>query len=115
MPDGECVGLAARPALQCRCAALCYAELASIVVPAAQGIDAAKTSALSAGVDARIVAAGIPRRLRDVGVQRDDLPHMARDAMLQTRLWSTIRRPVSEADALAIYATAFWHPARDQK
>ena len=50
---------------------------------------------------------GLPQRLRDVGIGKDDLPVMAEAAMKQTRLLVNNPREVSEADALAIY-TAAW-------
>ncbi|RKP44982.1 iron-containing alcohol dehydrogenase [Pararobbsia silviterrae] len=88
-------------------AATLYADLARIVAPAAQGSDEARTAALVARIDEMIVATGIPRRLRDVGVGHGDLERLARDAMLQTRLLVNNPREVSEADALAIYASAY--------
>jgi alcohol dehydrogenase len=45
--------------------------------------------------------------LRDVGIEREGLPRMASDAMLQTRLLVNNPRPVAEEDALAIYSAAF--------
>jgi alcohol dehydrogenase len=45
--------------------------------------------------------------LRDVGIGRDDLGVMADDAMLQTRLLGNNPRPVTRADALAIYQAAW--------
>ena len=88
-------------------AATLYADLARIVAPAAQGSDEARTAALISRIDEMVMAAGIPRRLRDVGVAEGDLERMARDAMLQTRLLMNNPREVSEADAFAIYAAAF--------
>jgi alcohol dehydrogenase len=54
-----------------------------------------------------IAATAIPARLRDVGIERSGLERMASDAMLQTRLLVNNPRPVTEADALAIYTAAF--------
>jgi alcohol dehydrogenase len=88
-------------------AATHYAELASIVAPEAKGSDEAKTSALISRIETLIETTRIPRRLREVGVGREDLPRMARDAMLQTRLLVNNPKTVSEADALAIYTAAF--------
>jgi alcohol dehydrogenase len=88
-------------------AATQYAQLASIVAPEAKGSDEAKTSALISRIETLIEATRIPRRLREVGVGREDLPRMARDAMLQTRLLVNNPKTVSEADALAIYTAAF--------
>lgn len=50
---------------------------------------------------------GLPQTLRAVGVPEDALPRLARDAMNQTRLLVNNPRPVSEADALAIYRAAY--------
>jgi alcohol dehydrogenase len=87
-----------------------YAQLADVVVPGLaneKGDDASKTDALIAHLEHLIVVTGIPRTLREVGVQSDDLPRMASDAMLQTRLLVNNPRPVEESDALAIYRAAY--------
>lgn len=49
----------------------------------------------------------MPQRLRDVGIPEDDLRRMAADAMKQQRLLVNNPRPVTEADALAIYREAW--------
>jgi len=49
---------------------------------------------------------GLQTTLREVGIRFEDLPKMARDAMKQTRLLINNPRPLSEADALAIYEAA---------
>lgn len=49
---------------------------------------------------------GLPQRLRDMKIEADALPMLARDAMNQTRLLVNNPRPVTEADALAIYQSA---------
>ncbi|MFM0094557.1 iron-containing alcohol dehydrogenase [Paraburkholderia nemoris] len=84
-----------------------YAELADIVVPAAACSDESKAYALIDYIDCLIEATGIARTLREVGVRLEDLPRMARAAMLQTRLLVNNPRPVEEGDALAIYRAAF--------
>ena len=86
-------------------AAPLYAELAAIVAPSAAGSDEAH--ALIAEIDRLIVATGIPRTLREVGIGEGDLPRMASDAMLQTRLLVNNPREVTEADALEIYRQAW--------
>jgi alcohol dehydrogenase len=88
-------------------AAHLYAELADVVVPGATGSAEAKTQALIEKLEQMIAATAIPARLRDVGIEREGLGRMASDAMLQTRLLVNNPRPVSEADALAIYNAAF--------
>ncbi|CAN7285998.1 iron-containing alcohol dehydrogenase [Rhizobium sp. LjRoot30] len=50
---------------------------------------------------------GLPQTLRDMKIGEDWLPKLARDAMNQTRLLVNNPRPVTEADALAIYRAAF--------
>ncbi|WP_027801858.1 iron-containing alcohol dehydrogenase [Paraburkholderia dilworthii] len=84
-----------------------YAELAEVVVPGAAGNVDEKTQALIEKLEQMIAATAIPARLRDVGIEREGLGRMASDAMLQTRLLVNNPRPVSEADALAIYTAAF--------
>jgi alcohol dehydrogenase class IV len=50
---------------------------------------------------------GLPQTLRDMKITEDWLPKLARDSMNQTRLLVNNPRPVTEADALAIYRAAF--------
>jgi alcohol dehydrogenase len=88
-------------------AAPLYAELAEVVVPDLTGSDESKTQALIERLEQMIAATAIPARLRDVGIEQSGLERMASDAMLQTRLLVNNPRPVSEADALAIYTSAF--------
>lgn len=52
-------------------------------------------------------ACGLPQRLRDMNITQDWLPRLARDAMNQTRLLVNNPRPLTEADALAIYTAAY--------
>ncbi|MFM0737971.1 iron-containing alcohol dehydrogenase [Paraburkholderia xenovorans] len=88
-------------------AAHLYAELAEVIVPGVTGSAESRTQALIERLEQMIAATGIPARLREVGIERDGLARMASDAMLQTRLLVNNPRPVSEADALAIYSAAF--------
>jgi alcohol dehydrogenase len=88
-------------------AAHLYAELADVVVPGTTGSARDKTQALIEKLERMIAETAIPARLRDVGIEREGLGRMASDAMLQTRLLVNNPRPVSEADALAIYNAAF--------
>ncbi|MGB3431191.1 iron-containing alcohol dehydrogenase [Achromobacter sp.] len=87
-----------------------YAQIAEVVVPGTTGSDEAKTAALAGYFERLVADTGIPRSLREVGVQQDDLARMASDAMLQTRLLMNNPREVTQADALAIYAAAFDPP-----
>jgi alcohol dehydrogenase class IV len=50
---------------------------------------------------------GLECRLRDVGIPEDAIKLLARDAMKQTRLLVNNPRPLTEADALAIYRQAW--------
>lgn len=84
-----------------------YAELAAVFAPQVQGSDEARCAALIGRIDRMIDATGIPRTLREVGVSEADLPRMAADAMLQTRLLVNNPREVTEEDALAIYRAAW--------
>jgi alcohol dehydrogenase len=84
-----------------------YAELADVVVPGTTGSARDKTQALIEKLERMIAETAIPARLRDVGIEREGLGRMASEAMLQTRLLVNNPRPVSEADALAIYNAAF--------
>ncbi|CAB3778501.1 Long-chain-alcohol dehydrogenase 1 [Paraburkholderia caffeinitolerans] len=86
-----------------------YAQLADIMVPdlARHATDDVKTQALIAHIEHLIEATAIPRRLREVGIELDDLPRLASDAMLQTRLLANNPKPLEERDALAIYRAAY--------
>lgn len=53
------------------------------------------------------VECGLPQRLRDLKITEEWLPRLAKDSMNQTRLLVNNPRPVSEADALAIYRAAY--------
>lgn len=83
-----------------------YAEIADVMVPGVTGSAEAKTQALISALEDIAEATRIPRTLREVGVKESDLARMASDAMLQTRLLGNNPRPVTEADALAIYTAA---------
>jgi alcohol dehydrogenase class IV len=57
--------------------------------------------------DRGLVGMGLPQRLRDVGIGRDNLGRCAAEAMKQTRLLVNNPREVTEADARAIYEAAW--------
>jgi alcohol dehydrogenase len=86
-----------------------YAELAAIVVPGLDehAADDVKAEALIVHLERLIEATGIPRRLREVGIEPDDLPWLAGDAMQQTRLLANNPRQLELRDALAIYRAAY--------
>lgn len=83
-----------------------YAELAEVVVPQASGSTEARAEALVVAMEQLAAAAGIERRLQQVGITEQDLDKLADDAMLQTRLLGNNLRHVSRDDARAIYAAA---------
>ena len=84
-----------------------YAALADALLPGTTGDHHAKTAAFINHIEALITATQMPNRLRDHGIQQADLPRLAADAMLQTRLLVNNPREVLEADALAIYQQAY--------
>ncbi len=86
-----------------------YAEIAPDAFPQLAQIDDA-VARCAAFIDALTDLpgrVGVPTRLRDVDIPQSALPGLARDAMLQTRLLVNNPRPVTEADALAIYEAAW--------
>ncbi len=83
-----------------------YAELASIVVPHADGSEEARAEALIAAMQQIARATGIETQLQQVGILPSDLDRMADDAMLQTRLLGNNPRELTRADAYNIYAAA---------
>jgi alcohol dehydrogenase class IV len=85
-----------------------YAELAPFIMGhAVEGDDDIVTEALISHIEKLIVDLGLPNTLKDMKVPEADLPKLASDAMKQERLLMNNPRPVSEADALAIYQAAF--------
>lgn len=84
-----------------------YAEIAlALGVPPGQ--DAAATALKGVEHLAELSrACGIPQRLSDVGVPASAVESLARVAMTVTRLLKNNVRPVTEADAVAIYRGAF--------
>lgn len=89
-------------------AAPSYAEIAADAFP--HLADVPEDARAEAFVDALRDLTGrlqMPPRLRDVNIPEDALPRMARDAMKQQRLLVNNPRPVTEADALAIYQEAW--------
>ncbi|TXS92000.1 iron-containing alcohol dehydrogenase [Parahaliea maris] len=88
-------------------AASLYAELLPGIGGVGSGDVEADCAAFIVRMEGFISATALPRRLRDVGVGEADLPMLAADAMLQQRLLVNNPRPVAEADALAIYRSAY--------
>jgi len=85
-----------------------YAELAPHVFPHLAGLSGAPCAdAFVEAMAALAVEIGLQPRLRDVGNPADALAMMAEDAMKQTRLLVNNPRPVTLADARAIYEAAW--------
>lgn len=90
-------------------AASAYADLAPEAFPdlAVMAGEAQRAGAFIDRLTALSARVGLPARLRDAGVPRDALPRLAADAMKQTRLLVNNPRPLTEADAAAIYEAAW--------
>ncbi len=90
-------------------AAATYAELLPWVFPSAslQGGVQEQAAELVAGMEALIARVGLPRRLRDVGIDEADIPMLAADAVKQTRLLVNNPRVVELQDATDIYRQAW--------
>lgn len=88
-------------------AAPLYAELADVVIgPSDEGTQAKSANFVNFMQDL-MDRSGAPLKLRDVNVPEADLPKLAQDAMLQTRLLINNPVDVTEEDALALYREAF--------
>jgi len=83
-----------------------YAELATIVVPHAEGSAEARAEALAVAMQQFATITGLPRTLRQVGINETDLNLLADDAMKQTRLLGNNPRPVTREDTYALYKLA---------
>lgn len=85
-----------------------YVDLAPHVFPALASLEGqARVAAFCDELAALSRDCGLPQTLREMEITEDWLPKFARDAMNQTRLLVNNPRPVTEADALAIYRAAF--------
>jgi alcohol dehydrogenase class IV len=83
-----------------------YAAIAHAMGVPATGSVRADADAGIAEIERLSAAAGIDRRLSDVGIGSNALPKMAAAAMTVQRLLKNNLREVTEADALAIYEAA---------
>lgn len=84
-----------------------YAEVAL-----ALGVQAAGSAGATAERGVEFLAqlsrnCGVPQTLSEIGIPRDAIPSLAQAAMQVTRLLKNNLRPVTEADAVAIYEAAF--------
>ena len=50
---------------------------------------------------------GVPHKLSDLNIPREAIPEMAKSALTVTRLLKNNLRPLTEADAVQIYAAAY--------
>lgn len=111
IPHGLSNALMLQPVLEynMKAAAPLYAQLADSVgadVPEDANYEARANAFLRRLIEL-MDASGAPRRLRDAGVDRNMLPQLASDAMLQTRLLGNNPVQVTETDALALYHAAY--------
>jgi alcohol dehydrogenase len=84
-----------------------YAELADVLGCGAPGDSAeAKTEAFVQAMQTLVNETGIPRTLREVGVEESHLPMLASDAMKQQRLLINNPREMTEDAAFEIYKAA---------
>lgn len=85
-----------------------YAELAQVLKLGHHGDNQAQLAQAFIDYTATLSpSTGLPVGLREVGIAPNDLPAMAKAAMLQTRLLSNNPRDVDEEQALAIYQAAY--------
>jgi alcohol dehydrogenase class IV len=85
-----------------------YADIAPIVFPKLAELGTqARGAAFAEELAELTVRCGLSPRLRDVGIPEDALEMMADDAMKQTRLLVNNPRPLTRADAFAIYSAAW--------
>lgn len=95
-------------AFNARHCAPAYAALATDIFPDLAGRkEASQVDAFVTRMNSLRADTGLPTRLQDVGVTQSDLPRMAEQAMLQTRLLINNPREVTQANALEIYQAAF--------
>jgi len=87
-------------------AAPLYAEVAAHLLPKTTGSVEAQANALIDELERICVAVGLERHLTQVGVNHNDLPRLAEDAMVQQRLLVNNPREILQADAQAIYEAA---------
>lgn len=94
-----------------------YAELYKTLEPNAVGDNSELANKLIARLERHIINSGLPKKLSEIqfkdlngesqSIQKEHLPALAVDAMKQTRLLMNNPRPLTEADALAIYQAAY--------
>ncbi|CAH1671925.1 MAG: iron-containing alcohol dehydrogenase [Chelatococcus sp.] len=89
-------------------AAESYGEIATDAFPHLAGVPKrGLAEAFIAALDDLTARLDMPQRLRDMQIPQEALPRLAAEAMKQQRLLVNNPRPVTEADALAIYKEAW--------
>ncbi len=89
-------------------AANLYAELLPCIQPGTQVLSpSAACDQFIASIENIVARAPLPQTLKQAKVPEEDLPMLAKDAMLQQRLLVNNPRAISETDALAIYRAAY--------
>ncbi|MEQ3696222.1 MAG: iron-containing alcohol dehydrogenase [Pseudomonadales bacterium] len=84
-----------------------YAELNDCLADGKSGANPAQSCAnFISSMEQLILSLGIPTKLSEMGISADDIPQLAEDAMLQTRLLINNPVNVTLADALNIYHAA---------
>jgi alcohol dehydrogenase class IV len=84
-----------------------YAELGAMLVPDAAGERRqGRAQAFVAHLEGLARAAGVPRRLSEVGIGAEHLDLLASEAMKQERLLVNNPCPISQADARRLYEAA---------
>ncbi|WP_339767871.1 iron-containing alcohol dehydrogenase [uncultured Paraglaciecola sp.] len=85
-----------------------YAQLARVLNPElAERTETEQALGFIEYMEQFCKALGITKRLRDYGIDQQDLPALAQGAMLQTRLLMNNPRTVTYEDALALYQQAW--------
>ncbi len=85
-----------------------YAELAPFAFPSLVALKGAERAEAFCDHLAKLSRdCGLQQSLREMNIAEEMLPRLASDAMNQTRLLVNNPRPVTEADALAIYKAAY--------
>ncbi|GHE82460.1 iron-containing alcohol dehydrogenase [Thalassotalea profundi] len=91
-------------------AAKLYSQLAEIIIPekcTLLGTDEEKAEAFVQYLEYLIDDIGLPKTLKDVGIDKSRLEILAKDAIKQERLLVNNPKPMSELDILTIYQTAY--------
>jgi alcohol dehydrogenase class IV len=110
LPHGLTNALMLRPVLEhnAEAARELYAELAPIIDRGCEAEGSqARVRRLIDGLERLCAATGLPMRLRDHGIAREEAPVLAREAMKQTRLLVNNPCEISEADAQRLYEAAW--------